>query len=398
MGKIRSAFVTGLAVALGLGGATVAGQAEAVGPNCKVGVTTDRYVEVETVPEITVSLTDCGSGSLVVDVRSSSSTRSVSLGTVVDGEKNVILEGVSDLGNYDVRARVDSLATAWTPITIISWPTAHSAGWKPVGQTTYTWGRFDTTTPLTVWTEVNTPNGWSRSQQATTDAKGGYTMPLTYGANTPGVYQWRVGGRYPSGQVFYSDPFILERIQTATASSAGVKELGATTYVWGKFDVNVRTAVWTEVETPSGWSRSQTATTTSSGNYTIPLTYGASTPGVYRWRVAGDIDSKTVLRTPEFSFRRVKSPSISTAGAKRVGEETYVWGSFDGTGQPMTVWTEVLTSNGWSRSQTAKTTDSGFYSIPLTYGSNLAGTTRWRVVAQYPEGILSTVEATLRRY
>lgn len=398
MGKIRAAFVTGLAVALGLGGATVASQAEAVGPNCKVEVATDRYVEVETVPEITVSLTDCGSGSLTVEVKSSSSTRSVPVGTVVDGEKNVILEGVSDLGNYEVRAKVDAKYSGWAPFTIISWPTAHSAGWKPVGQTTYTWGRFDTTTPITVWTEVNTASGWSRSQQTTTDAKGNYTMPLTYGASTPGVYTWRVGGRYPSGQVFYSDPFILERIQTATAASAGVKVVNLTTYVWGKFDVSVPTAVWTEVQTASGWSRSQTATTNSNGSYTIPLTYGANTPGVYRWRVAGDIDSKTVLRTPEFSFRRVKSPSISTAGAKRVGEETYAWGSFDGTGEPMSVWTEVLTPSGWSRSQTGRTTDSGYYSLPLTYGSNTAGTTRWRAVAQYPEGVLTTGEATLRRY
>lgn len=398
MGKIRAAFAAGMAVALGLGGAGVAGQAEAVGPNCKVQVATDRYVEVETVPEITVSLTDCGSGNMVVDVRSSTSTRNVSVGTVADGEKNVILEGVSDVGNYDVRVRVDAVTTAWTPVTIINWPTAASAGWKPIGQTTYTWGRFDTTTPITAWTEVKTPSGWGRSQQTTTDAKGNFTIPLTYGSTTPGVYEWRVGGKYPSGQVFYSDPFILERIQTATADSAGVKVVGATTYVWGKFDVNFPTAVWTEVQTPGGWGRSQTSTTSSTGGYSIPLTYGASTPGVYRWRVAGDVDSKTVIRTPEFQFRRVKAPSISTAGTKRVGQETYVWGSFDGTGDPMTVWTEVLTPNGWGRSQVGKTTASGYYSIPLTYGSGDVGTTRWRVVAQYPEGTLTTAEATLRRY
>ncbi|NLT30174.1 MAG: hypothetical protein GXX86_06900, partial [Propionibacterium sp.] len=74
-------------------------------------------------------------------------------------------------------------------------PTAYSAGSKPVGAVTNAWGRFDTAEPITAWTEALVNGNWSRSQTVTTTATGNYTIPLTYGATTPGTHTFRVRGQ-----------------------------------------------------------------------------------------------------------------------------------------------------------------------------------------------------------
>lgn len=397
MGKLKKTLVTGLTMAIGLtaGAATI--PAEAVGKDCKVEVAVDRYVELEVHPEVIVSLTDCGSGSLTVDIRHDGGIRSVPADApAVDGENNV-WAGVEVPGDYEARARVDGITTGWVPFTIVEWPTAHSAGWKLTGEATNAWGSFDVKQPITVWTEVWITNRWSKSQQRTTNASGGYTIPLTYGANTAGVYQFRIAGSYPGGHVVYSDPIWLERVDRPTGYSAGLKIVGEETNAWGRFDAFQPITVWTEVWTGSSWSKSQQRTTSVDGSYAIPLTYGANSSGVTRWRVAGYVDQSTLARTAEFTLRRVAKPSASTAGTARVGANSNAWGSFDTDGERIKVWTEAWTGSGWSKSQERTTNADGGYVIPLTYRASNSGTTRWRIAGEYPEGIVRTDEVTLRR-
>lgn len=90
-------------------------------------------------------------------------------------------------------------------------PSASNAGNVPAGRTTYVWGMVDHQPGVPVWTEVWVNGHWSRSQSGTTNASGGYTLPLTYGASTKGSYLWRVSASYPSIGTLSSTPFTLVR-------------------------------------------------------------------------------------------------------------------------------------------------------------------------------------------
>lgn len=277
--------------------------------------------------------------------------------------------------------------------------TASSAGAKLVGDTTYTWGKVATNAPVPVWTEVHIAgSGWSRSQQSTTSASGSYSIPLTYGASTPGTYRWRVGVRHASGQVEYSAEFTLRRVARTTAASAGYKQTGKTTYTWGRVSTSTPVKVWSEVYIAgSGWSRSQVSTTSSSGYYSIPLTYGSTTPGTYRWRVGVEHSFGQSERTREFTLQRVARPTAASAGSARVGSTAYVWGTVAG-GPSLRVWSEVNVGGGWGKSQERVTSSTGYYAIPLTYGATTPGTYRWRVAAALPNGeVLRSDELTFVR-
>lgn len=221
-----------------------------------------------------------------------------------------------------VEAAVDTVA----PMAAAPPPTAHTAGIKLVGLDTYTWGRFQTDQPLTVWTEVWVAGGWSTSQIRTTDATGYFTIPLTYGSTTPDTYRWRVAGRYPDGQVVRSNEFELWRLARPTIATAGSKAVGLTTYAWGRFDVREPITVRTEVWLSTGWSTSQIRTTDATGYYAIPLTYGATTPGTYRWRVTATYQAGVTLSTAEATLTRVAaaSPSITRT---TTGEVSGYWTS-----------------------------------------------------------------------
>ena len=184
--------------------------------------------------------------------------------------------------------------------------TAKTAGTAPVRTTANAWGTFSQGSHIQVWTEVRLPNGtWSRSQTRTTSSSGFYAIPLTYGANTPGTYQYRVAGRYPGGTVVRTHSVKLTRVAAPTIKTAGIAPVRKTANAWGTFSQGSRIQVWTEVRLPNGtWSRSQTRTTSSSGFYAIPLTYGANTPGTYQYRVAGRYPGGTVVRTKAVTFRR----------------------------------------------------------------------------------------------
>lgn len=72
-----------------------------------------------------------------------------------------------------------------------------------------------------------------------------------------------------------------------------------------------------------------------------------------------------------------------TAGSKRVGDKTSVWGTVSGPNAAHSdVWVEVqLPSGAWSKSRSDWTDGKGAYAIELTYGATTAGTYRYRVVA-----------------
>lgn len=87
-----------------------------------------------------------------------------------------------------------------------------------------------------------------------------------------------------------------------TAASAGTKTVGQTTYVWGSFSgLKSPARVQTQVFINGAWSTSQV--TSSTGSYTLPLTYGANTVGTTTWRVVAS-DGYTRATSPTFTLTR----------------------------------------------------------------------------------------------
>ena len=98
-----------------------------------------------------------------------------------------------------------------TTLTRVAAPVARGVSSKLILEATNMWGSFPGPAGTRVWSEVQLANGsWSRSQNATTRAGGGFTIPLTYGANSVGTYRWRVAGVF-QGRVVRSQPFTLKR-------------------------------------------------------------------------------------------------------------------------------------------------------------------------------------------
>lgn len=183
--------------------------------------------------------------------------------------------------------------------------TAHSAGIQVTNATSNTWGTVPTKKPVEVWTEAKLPNGsWSKSQTRTTNASGGFVIPLTYGSTSSGTTAWRVSARLTSGQILRSKQFDFRRVHAPTAASAGTKMVKQATNTWGKFDVSSPIRVHTQVWLGDHWSTSQVRTTTARGDYVIPLIYGSNATGTWTWRVVGTYPEGTVA-TREFKLQRI---------------------------------------------------------------------------------------------
>ncbi|HMR50280.1 MAG TPA: hypothetical protein PKE40_13205 [Arachnia sp.] len=100
--------------------------------------------------------------------------------------------------------------TAAAPATAVS---VASAVRKPVNQSTYAWGTasgFPSGTSVKVSTQVLVKGRWSTSQIRTANGSGGYTIPLTYGSNTPGNYTFRTVAS-GAGKTATSSQFTLTR-------------------------------------------------------------------------------------------------------------------------------------------------------------------------------------------
>lgn len=273
--------------------------------------------------------------------------------------------------------------------------TAISAGTKPVNQDTYVWGSTLGTSRATVSTEVLLESGeWARSQSTVTST-GSYTLPLTYGSSTPGLYMFRVVATDGTTTV-YSDPFMFERTENVSVSATAVrtKPINEPTYVWGAVRGTDYARVSTEVLIGGRWSTSQVDYV--EGYFALPLTYGASQPGQYTFRVRAESMTGVVAYSPQFTLTRTSALKVTaaSAGSKPVGQTTYVWGQMTGASSAR-VSVQVMVGGRWSSSQS--TTTGGSYTLPLTYGANTPGTYTFRVVAQAGSVVAATPAFTLTR-
>ncbi len=119
------------------------------------------------------------------------------------------------------------------------------------------------------------------------------------------------------------------------------------------------------------------------------------------FRVLASILAVLVLLPGSFSPAQADQGSVTitanTAGAQKVGVESYVWGSVSGV-EVASIWTEALVNDSWSRSQTSQINEiDGSYVIELTYGKNTAGRYAYRVVVEAEDGATHTSEVVYLR-
>ncbi|WP_051208332.1 hypothetical protein [Propionicicella superfundia] len=250
--------------------------------------------------------------------------------------------------------------------------------------------------------EVRTGSGWSTSRTGTTASDGRVALPLTYGATTAGTYTYRL--RVGSGTaVTYSGTFAVTRrgttpVVTSRPASALV---GQSVSVRGSVpNTGSGRTVWVQFLVGGSWSRSRSGVTNSSGQVTIPLTYGSGTAGTYRWRLSYTNPHGFTSTSPTYTVtRRGTTPAVvSRPATAKVGRSVSVRGSVPNTGSGRTVWVQFLVGGSWSRSRSGVTNSSGQVTIPLTYGSGTAGTYRWRLSYTNPYGFTSTSPSyTIRR-
>ena len=271
---------------------------------------------------------------------------------------------------------------------------AGNAGTKSIGATTNVWGSVNGVPEGRVFTQVLVDGVWRTSQVRSSDATGYYQIPLTYGTYTVGEHRFRVGADTPIGTI-YSDEFTLLRTTTVVAGNAGTKSIGATTNVWGSVNGVPEGRVFTQVLVDGVWRTSQVRSSDATGYYQIPLTYGMYTVGEHRFRVGAYTPIGTIY-SDEFTLVRTTTVVAGNAGTKSVGATTNVWGRVNGVPEGR-VFTQVLVDGVWRTSQVRSSDATGYYQIPLTYGTYTVGEHRFRVGADTPIGTIYSDEFTLTR-
>lgn len=179
-----------------------------------------------------------------------------------------------------------------------------------------------------------------------------------------------------------------------TASTAGAKLVGQSTYAWGTVTGGANAPVWIDVQVSGRWSRSQSGKADAKGAYKLPITYGSGTAGSNLFRVGATVGGKTYYSS-QFRFHRVKL-STAAAGMKRVGEAANAWGTAAGAAGG-SAWTEFQVAGKWSRSQTATIDKAGKFTIPLTYGKDKTGAQRFRVGVKINNGTVYAAPLTQYR-
>lgn len=162
-----------------------------------------------------------------------------------------------------------------------------------------------------------------------------------------------------------------------TATTSGTRDVDQLSYVWGSAANAAGSRVALEALVNGNWSLSQVGTVAADGSYSLPLTYGATTAGTYRFRVAVTVDAGTGY-SPEFTFTRTAVVTATSAGTKPIGQGANAWGTARG-GAGAQVAVQVLLNGRWSTSQTGTVKSDGSYVLPLSHGSGTLGTYRFRV-------------------
>lgn len=283
--------------------------------------------------------------------------------------------------------------------TAITVPAA-TAGTRDVGVGSNIWGRVSGAPNAPVRLEVLVGGSWRHSQSGMTDETGFYKLPLTHGADTPGTYTFRAvvtvdGVDYTSPQVALTRTPVAVKVSAATTGS---REIRVGTNIWGRATGAPNAPVMVQALVNGSWSTSRKGTTSETGSYALPLTYGASTPGTYTFRTVVTVGG-TRYASPTVTFTRTR-PAVTitaaTAGSRQIRVGTNIWGTAKGAPNAR-VSVQALVRGAWSTSQTGTTNSTGFYALPLTYGATVPGTYTFRTVVTKNGRNYTSPSVTLKR-
>ncbi len=184
---------------------------------------------------------------------------------------------------------------------------------------------------------------------------------------------------------------------SVTATTAGTKIVTTPTQVWGTAAGAPGRPVRVEALVTGRWSVSRTGTTSGTGSYALPLTYGMNTPGTYTYRVGVTLSTGVMVYSGAVTLTRV-NPSVTavTAGRTHVGATANIWGNAGLGSRPVNV--QVLRGEGWTTINTGRTTATGGYVVALTFGAMSPGTYTFRTGVTLPTGVVVySPRATLQR-
>lgn len=132
------------------------------------------------------------------------------------------------------------------------------------------------------FTEAYVNGRWSRSQTATTNSKGEFTLPLTYGQNQVGAYLFRMGA-VVRGRTVYTNSFWVTR-HPRLVSAPQSMVVGTTGRATARTNPGSTSVM--QVYYGGKWVAVASARANSSGNVTLPYAYGVSAGGYYAFRIA----------------------------------------------------------------------------------------------------------------
>lgn len=185
---------------------------------------------------------------------------------------------------------------------------------------------------------------------------------------------------------------------TVTAYSAGSKFVGQGTNVWGTASGAPRRPVQVQALVNGRWSTSQKGTTSATGSYVLPLTYGVTTPGTYSFRVVVTLANGTYAVSPVVRLVRVPiRVTAATAGSKFVNHDTNIWGSAGAGAANRPAELQVLHGGRWVTIRHTKTSATGSYVMLLTYGVDTPGVYSYRVKVSTVVGLRYSPVVTLTR-
>ncbi len=183
---------------------------------------------------------------------------------------------------------------------------------------------------------------------------------------------------------------------TLTATTAGAKHVGLATNIWGNGGLASR-PIAVQVQVGTRWATINSGRTNASGSYSVPLTYGVTTVGTYRFRSGMKLPSGAVIYSPQVTLRRLPIiVTAATAGVKTVGQPTSIWGTAAGAANRAAS-VQVVVSGRWVTILTGRTNSAGAYTLPITYGRYSLGTFTYRVVVSTVVGLRYSPNVTLRR-
>ncbi len=275
-------------------------------------------------------------------------------------------------------------AHAAPTITLIS---AHTV--KPLGQPITVTAKPSVPAPI-MFGDVLLADGWHAYDSDTPDTDGIFTLELTYRDSAPGVFTYRLRTYFTAEEAISSE-FQITRTPIVTLLSApAVSPAGSTITARSKVHPILAGIGFTEVYTPTrGWLRSQQTSinlgageiTDGIGEFRLPLTYGATTPGTYLWRVGATINGATGRSA---TFTIVRTPAVQLRSASAVatrGVLTYARGRAYPMRPGYTGFAQVRYGTNWVTISYGTSNSLGDFTVPLRYGVNAAGTATFRLGA-----------------